>query len=461
MSEITVGGNGTELPPSRSSGSASTPSHSTLGGTSAGGRHRKRKPMSPAARRVLGLTATGPIIGSILAGHSALAADGTPLSPADQKIADDLQARITEAGLGADLSGFVMDAESDREIFGNNASAALMPASNAKLATATAALTVLGPDHRFTTSVVYGGGTLTLIGGGDRVLTTDDLSVLAKTAADGLSAAGLTSVKVRVDDSLFPAPTLATGWTDGYFPDVVSPVRPLVVDGRPVMDTSLDAGEAFARLLADQGIATDGAAVRGTAAATDVPVASHSSPPLSAVVERMILDSDNNIAETLLRMTAIAAGQPATFEGGATAVRTVLSEEYGVPLDGVELFDGSGLSRSARIPAATLADLVDLLTDPRHKTVLGPILDALPVAGETGTLGPGTGRFDTEPSSCATGEVKAKTGTLTGALALSGLTIGQDGRWKVFSFVENGASANPADTKKVLDGLAATVNGCF
>ncbi|MFG2026088.1 D-alanyl-D-alanine carboxypeptidase [Streptomyces sp. NPDC048825] len=76
-------------------------------------------------------------------------------------------------------------------------------------------------------------------------------------------------------------------------------------------------------------------------------------------------------------------------------------------------------------------------------------------------MGPGLGRFDTEPSICATGEVQAKTGTLTGALALSGLTVGQDGRWKVFSFIENGASADPADTKEVLDGLAATVNGCF
>jgi D-alanyl-D-alanine carboxypeptidase/D-alanyl-D-alanine-endopeptidase (penicillin-binding protein 4) len=416
--------------------------------------------MSPAVRRVLGLTATGPVIGSVLAGYSAFAADGN-LSRTDQKIAGDLESRIKEAGLGADLSAFVMDAESDREIFGNNASTALMPASNTKLATATAALTVLGPEHRFTTRVVYGDGTLTLIGGGDRVLTTDDLSVLAKTAADGLSAAGLTSVKVRVDDSLFPAPALAAGWTDGYFPDAVSPVRPLVVDGSPGMDTSLDAGKAFARLLADQGITTDGAVVRGATAATDVPVASHSSPPLSEIVEKMILKSDNNIAETLLRMTAIAAGQPATFEGGATAVRTVLTERYGLPLDGVKLFDGSGLSRSTRIPATTLADLLDLLTDPRHKAVLGPILEGLPVAGETGTLGPGTGRFDTRPSSCAASKVKAKTGTLTGALALSGLTLGQDGRWKVFSFIENGASADPADTKKVLDGLAATVNGCF
>lgn len=417
--------------------------------------------MSPAVRRMLGLAVTGPVMGSVLAGYTALADDGASSSSADQKIADDLEARIKEAGLGDNLSGFVMDAESNREIFDSNGSTALMPASNAKLATATAALTVLGPDHRFSTRVVYGDGVLTLVGGGDRVLTADDLSVLAKTAVDGLSAAGLTSVKVRVDDSLFPEPTLAEGWDDGYFPDVVSPVRPLVVDGKSAMDTSMDAGEVFARLLTDQGVTVDGAVARGTAAATDVPVASHNSPPLSEIVKRMLLNSDNNIAETLLRMTAIGAGQPATFEGGTTAVRNVLSERYGIPLDGVQLFDGSGLSRSARIPATTLVDLLDLLTDPQNKAVLGPILDGLPEAGETGTLGPGTGRFDTEPSNCAKGEVKAKTGTLTGALALSGLTTGEDGRWKVFSFVENGASADPADTKRVLDGLAATVNGCF
>jgi serine-type D-Ala-D-Ala carboxypeptidase/endopeptidase (penicillin-binding protein 4) len=57
--------------------------------------------------------------------------------------------------------------------------------------------------------------------------------------------------------------------------------------------------------------------------------------------------------------------------------------------------------------------------------------------------------------------VTAKTGTLTGAIALSGLTRGADGNWKIFSFVENGSTAAPSDTKDALDGLAATVNGCW
>ncbi|MEH0592440.1 D-alanyl-D-alanine carboxypeptidase [Streptomyces scabiei] len=62
---------------------------------------------------------------------------------------------------------------------------------------------------------------------------------------------------------------------------------------------------------------------------------------------------------------------------------------------------------------------------------------------------------------CAVGQVMAKTGTLTGAVALSGLTKAQDGEWKVFSFIENDSTAGPSDIKDALDGLAATVNGCW
>ncbi|GAB2960264.1 D-alanyl-D-alanine carboxypeptidase/D-alanyl-D-alanine-endopeptidase [Streptomyces pseudoechinosporeus] len=434
-----------------------------------GGRHRKRKAMSPTVRRALVVAATAPVAGTVLAAPSAFAADKavakntvTELDPAEQKIADNLNTRIQDPRLGSDLSGVVLDAKSDNVIWGHNATTALMPASNTKLATATAALTVLGPDHRFTTKVVYGDGTLTLVGGGDRTLTTDDLDALAKTAVAGLNNAGLTSVKVRVDDSLFAEPTLATGWNSGYYPTEVTPVRPLVVDGNTVTDTSLDAGQVFAKLLADRGVTVSGDVARGVAGTGDVPVAQHQSDKLSTIVKHMLKVSDNNIAETLLRMTALGAGRPATFEDGTAVVRDVLSQTYGVSMDNFEMHDGSGLSRSTRIPAQTLADILDLTTDPRYSQTLKYIADGLPVAGEAGaTLGPEFGRFDTPDSECAVGEVKAKTGTLSGAVALSGMTQAQDGRWKVFSFVENGSTANTNDIKDALDGLAATVNGCW
>ncbi|WP_037860423.1 D-alanyl-D-alanine carboxypeptidase/D-alanyl-D-alanine-endopeptidase [Streptomyces sp. NRRL S-340] len=447
-------------------------------------RHRKTKQGGTGVRRAVVLAMAVPVASAALAGTSAFAAgndtataaghsapdhaEGTPATGTtatvtdDQQMAANLDARVLDQRLGSDVSGVVLDADSDSTLWDHHASTALMPASNAKLATATAALTVLGPQHRFTTKVVYGDGTLKLVGGGDRTLTGDDLGELARTAVAGLKKAGLSSVKVAVDDSLFPEPTLAAGWNDGYYPDTVAPVRALVVDGHGVQDTSVDAGQAFAKLVAAQGVTVDGDVTRATARRTDVPVGHHTSAPLADVVKKMLKTSDNNIAETLLRMTALRAGRPATFEGGTEVVRHVLSRHYGVSLENFEIHDGSGLSRADRIPAATLAQLLELLTEDRYAHTLGSILEGLPVAGEAGsTLGPEWGRFDDPHSQCAVGKVQAKTGTLTGAIALSGLTRTESGEWRVFSFVENGATAAPSDTKDAMDGLAATVNGCW
>ncbi|MFG2556248.1 D-alanyl-D-alanine carboxypeptidase/D-alanyl-D-alanine-endopeptidase [Streptomyces sp. NPDC048581] len=435
----------------------------------AGGRHRRPRHANPSLRRAAVIAVAAPVAGTILAGPSAFAADNAAasqtgaerLDAAEQKVADNLGPRSQDKRLGGTLSGVVIDAKSDKVIWGHNATTALMPASNTKLATATAALTVLGPHHRFTTRVVYGDGTLTLVGGGDRTLTTDDLDALAKTAVAGLRHAGLTSVKVRVDDTLFPEPTLATGWNADYYPDSIAPMRSLVVDSHNVTDTALDAGGVFAGLLAKRGVTVTGEVTHGAAGTRDVPVARHTSDKLSKIVKHMLKVSDNDIAETLLRMTALGAGRPATFEDGTEVVREILSY-YGISLDNFEIHDGSGLSRATRIPARTMADILDLAADPRHRHTLKYIVDGLPVSGEAGaTLGPEFGRFDTPDSQCAVGQVKGKTGTLTGAVALSGLTKAQDGRWKVFSFIDNGPTAGTADSKDALDGLAATVNGCW
>ncbi|MFD9038989.1 D-alanyl-D-alanine carboxypeptidase/D-alanyl-D-alanine endopeptidase [Streptomyces bottropensis] len=437
------------------------------------------------ARRALTLAMAVSVASAALVGPSAFAADGntiaTPpherggtaravrttdtdegLDSADRAIAANLDTRVIDERLGANVSGVVLDAESDGTVWDHNSATALMPASNTKLATATAALTVLGPDHQFETRVVYGHGTLTLVvGGGDRTLTSADLAAMAKDAAVRLKAAG-TRVKVAVDDSLLPEPTLARGWKADYLPGDIAPVRALVVDGHAVNDTSVDAGQAFAEQLATYGITVDAEITRRTAKITDVLVTRHMSAKLSDIVHHMLKVSDSNTAETLLRMTALRAGQPATFEGGTAVVRDVLSRQYGVSLENFEMYDGSGLSRDTRIPARTLAEILDLLTEKRYEHQLISIREGLPVSGETGsTLGTEFGRFDDANSKCAVGKVHAKTGTLTGAIALSGLPQGKDGRWKVFSFVENGSTASNSAIRDAMDGLAATVNGCW
>ncbi|MEV4046290.1 D-alanyl-D-alanine carboxypeptidase/D-alanyl-D-alanine-endopeptidase (penicillin-binding protein 4) [Streptomyces sp. SAI-195] len=431
-------------------------------------RHRKARVSRIGARRALVLAMAVPVASATLAGTSAFAADeSTPqtqgvsvddLAADDAQMVENLDERLADKRLGTDVSGVVLDADSDTALWDHNGSTALMPASNAKLATATTALTLLGANHEFTTKVVYGEGTLTLVGGGDRTLTSEDVAELAKTAADGLRAAGRTDVQVRVDDSLFADPSLAEGWNESYYPTEIAPVRSLVVDGAAVQDTSIDAGKVFAKKLAAQGITVTGEVGRQTAKQSDVPVAQHKSAPLSDTVKQMLKTSDNNIAETLLRMTAVELGKPGTFEAGTALVRQVLSS-YGISLDNFEMHDGSGLSRADRIPATTLAQLLDAITE---SPALGSILEGLPVAGEAGaSLGPEWGRFDDPNSQCAVGKVHAKTGTLTGAVALSGVTRTDDGDWRIFSFIENNSTAAPSDIKDAMDGLAATVNGCW
>jgi D-alanyl-D-alanine carboxypeptidase/D-alanyl-D-alanine-endopeptidase (penicillin-binding protein 4) len=442
--------------------------------TTSNSRHRKPKAGGMAARRALALAVvTVPVTTAMVVGQGTAFAAEKPagaatasraLDSADEQIAKNLDARIQDTRLGGStLGGVVVDAKSGQEVWGHDAATTLMPASNMKLATSTAALTVLGPDHRFTTRVFYGDGALTLVGGGDRVLTTADLATLAKTAVAGLKNAGINSVKVQVDDSLFPEPTPATGWNPGYYDgSTIAPVRALVVDEHSVMDTSIDAGQVFANQLAAQGVTVTGDVTHGQTTDSDVPVAVHCSPTLSTIVERMLKKSDNDIAETLLRMTALGAGRPATFDDGTAVVRHVLTGVYGIPLENFRDYDGSGLSRSDRVSAETIANILAVDSDPRYGRLLMPIIDGLPVAGEAGsTLGPEWDRFTTPDSKCAVGKVMAKTGTLTGAIALSGLTKGEDGRWKIFSFVENNASTPNIDIKHTLDGLAATVNGCW
>ncbi|HSA53625.1 MAG TPA: D-alanyl-D-alanine carboxypeptidase, partial [Yinghuangia sp.] len=264
-------------------------------------------------RRIVALAAITsllPLSGTAVASTAqasvdAVATPGGRASAADEAIARFLDQRITDTRLGPRVSGFVMDAESDNVVWQYRGTEALMPASNAKLFTAVAALAVLGPGHRFPTHVVQGPDALTLVGGGDRTLTTADLAELARTTAARLRAVGVLRIQVRVDDSLFGEPSLANGWNDGYYPGSVAPVRALVVDGRPLMDTGLDAGQEFARQLTAAGIDVVGAITRDEADSEAPVVARHDSGELAEIVPHMLRTSDNNIAESLLRATAL------------------------------------------------------------------------------------------------------------------------------------------------------------
>ncbi|RAG82667.1 D-alanyl-D-alanine carboxypeptidase/D-alanyl-D-alanine-endopeptidase [Streptacidiphilus pinicola] len=379
----------------------------------------------------------------------------------DQRIAHNLDVRFHPLA-NSQATGEVLDAASGRVVWSSGAGAQLMPASTTKVATAIAALTVLGPNHSERTRVVLSGHALYLVGGADQHLTGDDVNALADAAAAALKARHVGSVTLYVDDSLFPhdQPT-SPGWQPGYIPGEISSISALQVFGHENVDSALYAGNVFRSRLGTHGIGVQGHTLpRGKAPRSGVQLVSHTSPSLAYEVEQMLKDSVNDNAEGFARLTALAVGQPADWQG---ATRAVLAEvaRYHVPLSGVHLYDGSGLSRDDRMTASALASMAALTVDPRYASVLKPVLTGFPIAGVDGTLGPGWGRFTTYPTDCAKGKIDAKTGTLTGGIALAGVTVNKtDGRWKAFAFLEMGGF-NTTSARDLIDRWATTVQGCW
>ncbi|MCW2614914.1 MAG: D-alanyl-D-alanine carboxypeptidase/D-alanyl-D-alanine-endopeptidase, partial [Frankiales bacterium] len=309
-----------------------------------------------------------------------------------------------------------------------------------------------------------------LVGGGDPTLASPGaprgypgLARLTDLAARVRATLGTTAVtRVLVDESLYSGERLGPGWKPTYVTGGdVAPVGPLMLDGGRVradrsrrhLDPAVAAGEALADLLAPGAAVARGAAPEGAAVLGEV-----SSPPVALLVERMLVRSDNDLAEALARQVALAAGEPASFAGGAAAVAAVLAptlEAAGVSADAVALVDGSGLSRLDRLqPAALTRLLARAGTEDR----LAPVLTGLPVAGFDGTL---ARRYRSGGGLPAAGAVRAKTGTLNGVSALAGLVRTADGRLLAFDLTADGVPLGATrGAEAALDRLAAALASC-
>ncbi|MGP3985065.1 D-alanyl-D-alanine carboxypeptidase/D-alanyl-D-alanine endopeptidase, partial [Streptomyces sp. KR80] len=391
-----------------------------------GGRSGKAAGTAPSAAVVL------PALG-----NDTRAASPDPVPPPTENgLADALAPLLRHPALGAVHSAAVVDATTGRQLYGAEAARAVVPASTIKIATAVAALDALGPDHRIETTVVQGAADdeVVLVGGGDPTLTarrTPDgagpkpasLRDLAAQTARALKDRGTRKVTVAYDTSRYTGPDLHP---IGPNPNIAR-VTPLMADeGRrdgsssgPAEregDPAAAAARTFADRLRDRGIAVSGDPHSTTAGARAERLAAVRSLPLSALVERMLTVSDNDIAEALARQTALADGEPASFKGGEQAITSRL-RKLGLPLSGARFADGSGLSRDDKVSAALLAQLLVRAAEP-DRPELRAALTGLPVAGFNGTL---RSRYADAPT--GTGMVRAKTGTLTGVNALAGTVV--------------------------------------
>ncbi|WP_042411300.1 D-alanyl-D-alanine carboxypeptidase/D-alanyl-D-alanine endopeptidase [Streptacidiphilus carbonis] len=401
------------------------------------------------------------------AGGSTAAAgsSGDAAAPTAGGLTAALGSALSDPVLGQ-FTASVVDAATGRTLYASGQDTPLAPASTNKIATSVAALSLLGPEHRFTTRVVSTApGRIVLVGGGDPTLSAAGLAALADRTAAALKASGTGTVRLGYDISLFGGPAQTPAANVG---DNIALVQALTVDeGRldphstedapRYGDPAATAAAGFAALLGKRGITVQGSAARTTAPAAAkaaAPLAQLQSQPLSEIVERMLTESDNDYAEDLGHQTAVAAGLPATFAGGAAAVMRTLTR-LGVPLGRTHLVDSSGLSSADGIPAAVLTRLLLLASSPAHPELRAAV-SGLPVAGYTGTL---ADRFSSDSSSTGLGLVRAKTGSLSTVNTLAGLVLDRDGRLLAFSFMSN-AGGDVTAARDALDRLAARVAVC-
>ena len=367
-------------------------------------------------------------------------------------LADRLDPLMAGPDLGPVRTGAVIDVTTGQLLYGHHETTATTPASITKLATAVAALGTLGPAHRLTTTVVTTApGRIVLVGGGDPTL---ELGGLADDTAAALKTRGTRTVRLAYDTSYFSGPSLhPIGYNENLAPVTALMAREGRLDGtssgpaQRSQDPAGDAAASFAQLLRARGITVTGTPGRGPGTG-GARLAAHVSAPLSDLVERMLTNSDNDLAESLARQVARATGRPTTFAGGAAAVRAALVKE-GVPLGGAVFSDGSGLDHADRLAPVTVARLLALAGAPGHPE-LRPVLTGLPVAAFTGTL---ASRFHGSPGA---GLIRAKTGTLTGTNTIAGTKVLADGRLVAFCFMTQGAAAAlPAES--ALDHLATAL----
>lgn len=385
-------------------------------------------------------------------------------------------ALVGDRRMGASTSVLVSDVLTGDVLADVSGDVGQVPASTAKILTAMAALSALGPDRTLPTTVVQSEpGLIVLVGGGDMMLAAGHgdpkavvghagLADLADQVVARLRQAGVTQVRLGLDDTLFSGPSIHPDWKA---PDVaagyVAAVSPLAIEIAKTKpeedypprypDPAVNAAGEFADLLTQAGITVLGGPVRTVAPQGATELGRVESATIPAIVRYTLHVSENTIAEVLGRLVAVERGLPGSFQGATTAVLAQVAYG-GVDVAGARLDDCSGLSALSRIPARVLVDAVRVAAGPGGEDLL-PMLTDLPVGGLLGTL---DDRFTSGPGQ---GLVRAKTGSLPGVTSLAGTVQTVDGRLLAFAVMaDQTPGGGQTAPRAAIDAFVQRLAGC-
>lgn len=324
------------------------------------------------------------------------------------------------------LGLMIWDLDADSAIYRFNERQLMRPASTMKAITAITALDRLGGSYQFKTELCYTGqvdgcvlnGDVYCVGGFDPRFNTDDMRAFV----EALNKMGIDTIRGNIysDKSMKDDKAFGEGWC---WDDDNPVLSPLLISRK---DQFM---EQFYTKLRQGNIYLTGAIgeKRKPQEANCIVRRFHT---IDQILMRMMKESDNLYAEAMFYQLAAATGnRPASAKSARSLIRQLVNK---LGLDGsrYQFADGSGLSLYNYISAELLTRLLRYAHN--NENIYNHLLPSLPIAGQDGTL---KRRMQ---SQFTRGNVRAKTGTVTGVSSLCGYLTATNGHHICFCIINQG-----------------------
>jgi D-alanyl-D-alanine carboxypeptidase/D-alanyl-D-alanine-endopeptidase (penicillin-binding protein 4) len=320
----------------------------------------------------------------------------------------------------------VYDLDADSAVYKYNERQLLRPASTMKVITAITAIDRLGGSFQFKTELCYTGhinnrtltGDVYCVGGFDPRFNGDDM----RSFVESIHKMGVDTIRGRMlaDISMKDDKTFGEGWC---WDDDNPTLSPLLISRKDIFMSR------FIDNLNDAGIILE--TTRDNASKPDsaycISSRSHS---IDQILMRMLKESDNLYAESMFYQIAASAGsRPATAKNACSIISKLINK-IGLKSSNYKIADGSGLSLYDYVSV----ELEVLLLRYAYKAnnIYLHLYPALPIAGQDGTLE----KRMREPFT--SGNVHAKTGTVTGISSLAGYCKAANGHNLCFAIINQG-----------------------
>ena len=342
------------------------------------------------------------------------------------------------------LGLLVYDLTADSVIYQQNAQQTMRPASVMKLVTAITALERLGNNYQFRTSLYYTGrveertlnGDLYCVGGMDPRFNNDDMNAFV----ESIRRMGVDTIRGRIiaDTSMKDENSFGEGWC---WDDDNPNLSPLLIS------KNVDFLQRFAEELRDKGVYVDALFGNGTLPNGAYVLCSRFHA-LDQILMRMLKESDNLYAESMLYQVAASGGVKRASAANARTHIKKLVNKLGLDAGNYKFADGSGLSLYNYVSAELIVRLLRYAY--RNPEIYNSLYPSLPIAGEDGTLEKRMKNPFTH------GNVRAKTGTVTGISSLAGYCSAANNHQLAFCIINQGVLRN-TDGKNFQDKVCTAL----